>query len=179
MYQPGDFIVYGNTGVCRVEEIGTPDSVSDSDTLYYKLSPVYDTEVIYTPVTTKAFMRPVMTREQAENLIDRIPSIPEKVCDNHDMKQLNERYRACLSTHENDDLIRLIKSVYLKNQRSLKAGRRVGQTDQAYMKRAEKLLYGELSVVLGIDYEQVHPYIKRRIAQLEEENSEHASCVRA
>lgn len=160
--------MYGNTGVCRVDGIGTPDSVSDSDTLYYKLTPVYDTETIYTPITTKAFMRPVMTRGQAEDLIERIPSITEAVCDNRDMKMLNERYRACLSTHSNDDLIRLIKSVYIKNRRSIKAGRHMGQTDQQYMKRAEKLLYGELSVALGMAYDEVQPYIKHRMTQVEQ-----------
>ncbi len=169
MYQPGDFIVYGSTGVCRVEGTGTPDSAPEKDVLYYKLSPIYDAGVIYVPVDSKAFMRPVMTREQAEALIDRIPEIPENVCDNHDMKMLNERYRACLSTHENDDLVRLIKSVYLKNQRTLKAGRHMGQTDQAYMKRAEKLLYGELAIVLGIDFDKVQPYIKNRVQKLERE----------
>lgn len=160
--------MYGSTGVCRVEGIGTPDSVSDSDMLYYKLDPVYDSETIYTPVTTKAFMRPVMTRQQARDLIDRIPFIAENVCDNRDMKMLNERYRACLNTHDSEDLIRLIKSVYVKNQRTLKAGRHMGQTDQVYMKRAEKLLYGELSVVLGMEYNQMQPYIKHCMSKHEE-----------
>lgn len=163
--------MYGNTGVCRVEEIGKPDGLSDGDTLYYKLNPVYDTETIYTPVDTKAFMRPVITREEAEQLIDRIPTIPEDVCENRDMKMLNERYRACLNTHDSDDLVRLIKSVYLKNERSIKAGRHMGQIDQQYMKRAEKLLYGELAVALGMEFDQVQPYIKRRVAKLEKQTS--------
>lgn len=171
MYQAGDYIMYGSTGVCRVEEIGKPVGFSDGDTLYYKLSPLYDTEVIYTPVDTKAFMRPVMSKEQAEKLIDRIPEIPETLCDNRDMKMLNERYRACLNTHENDDLVRLIKSVYMKNKRSLKAGRHMGQTDQQYMKRAEKMLYGELAVALGMEFNQVQPYIKRRVAELEKKQA--------
>lgn len=167
MYQIGDFVMYGNTGVCRVEGIGHPDAVSDKDTLYYKLSPVYDTEVIYTPVDTKAFMRPVMSKSDAEALIDRIPSIPENVCDSRDMKMLSEKYRACLNTHQNDDLVRLIKSVYQKNLRSIQAGRHMGQTDQQYMKRAEKMLYGELSIALEMEYDQIQPYIKRRVDEKE------------
>ena len=170
MYQTGDLIMYSNTGVCRVEEIGKPAGIRGDDTLYYKLSPVYDTEVIYTPVDTKAFMRPVMSREQAENLIDRIPQIPETLSDSNDIKQRNERYRACLNTHKNDDLVRLIKSVYIKNKRAGKAGRQMGQIDQQYMKRAEKLLYGELAVALGMQFDQIQPYIKRRVAALKEQN---------
>lgn len=171
MYQTGDFIMYGNTGVCRIEEIGKHTAISNDDTLYYKLSPVYDTEVIYTPVDTKAFMRPVMSREQAEELIDRIPEIPETIGDNRDVKMLNERYRACLRTHKNDDLVRLIKSVYRKNKRSMKTGRHMGQTDQQYMKRAEKMLYGELSIALDMEFDQILPYIKTRIRQMEKQKT--------
>lgn len=170
MYQAGDLIMYGNTGVCRVEGVGHPDGISDKETLYYKLVPVYDTEVIYTPVDTKAFMRPVMDKEQAEKLIDSIPDIPEDVCEHRDMKMLTERYRECLNTHDNADLVRLIKSVYLKNERSIKAGRHMGQIDQQYMKRAEKLLYGELAVALGMEYNQVQPHIKRCVAKMVKEN---------
>lgn len=165
MYQTGDFVMYRNTGVCRVEEIGYPDAASDQETLYYKLSPVYDTAVIYTPVDTRAFMRPVMSKQAAEQLIDRIPDIPDNVCDNHDIRMLGEQYRACLNTHRNEDLVRLIKSVYQKNRRSVKAGRHMGQTDQQYMKRAEKMLYGELAVVLGMEYDEIQPYIHRRVEE--------------
>ena len=41
MYQPGDLIIYGGEGVCRVESVG-PLALSDvkSDQLYYPLQPL-------------------------------------------------------------------------------------------------------------------------------------------
>lgn len=92
---------------------------------------------------------------------------PEELNGNRDIRMQSEKYRACLNTHENEDLVRLIKTVYRKNHRSMKAGRHMGSTDQQYVKRAEKLLYGELSVALGIGFEQVRPYIKKRIASVQ------------
>ena len=172
MYQAGDLIMYGSTGVCRVESVGKLDGNPRDNTQYYKLAPVFDTETIYTPIDTKAFMRPVMTREQAEELIARIPDIPDDVCGGCDIKMLSERYRACLNTHENDDLIRLIKSVYLKNERSIKAGRHMGQIDQQYMKRAEKLLYGKLAVALDMEFDQIQPYIKKRMGHTRKKTTE-------
>ena len=67
MFQKGDLIVYGNTGICRVEEVGTPESLPgvDKEKLYYKLVPVRSASTIYTPVDTSVFMRPVMTKEAA------------------------------------------------------------------------------------------------------------------
>ncbi len=164
MYQVGDLVMYGNTGVCCVKDIGHPQGISDKEKLYYTLAPVYDKEIIYTPVDTKAFMRPIMSRADAESFIDHIPEIPEELENNQDIRMQSEKYRACLNTHENEDLIRLIKVVHRKNRRSMKAGRHMGSTDQQYMKRAEKLLYGELSVALGIGFDQVKPYIQKRIA---------------
>ena len=141
MYQAGDLIMYGSTGVCRVESVGKLDGNPRDNTQYYKLAPVFDTETIYTPIDTKAFMRPVMTREQAEELIARIPDIPEDVCGGCDIKMLSERYRACLNTHENDDLIRL-------------------------------MLYGELAVALDMEFDQIQPYIKKRMGHAKKKTAE-------
>ena len=50
MYQPGDLIIYGGEGVCRVESVG-PLQLSDmkSDKLYYTLQPIYRTGSVFAP----------------------------------------------------------------------------------------------------------------------------------
>ncbi|MDE6951262.1 MAG: CarD family transcriptional regulator, partial [Lachnospiraceae bacterium] len=40
MFKVGEYVVYGNTGVCRVEGIG-PLPIGSSDKDYYTLVPVY------------------------------------------------------------------------------------------------------------------------------------------
>ena len=67
MFQKDQWIVYGSTGVCRVAQIGPLKELSgaDPDTLYYTLEPLCGTDIIYVPVDTQAFMRPVITRQQA------------------------------------------------------------------------------------------------------------------
>ena len=73
-------IVYGNEGVCRVEEIGTPKiSGVDKHREYYTLAPIYREGKVFTPVDSKVFMRPVITREEALALIDRIPRRSMKI----------------------------------------------------------------------------------------------------
>ena len=42
-----------------------------------------------------------------------------------------------------------------------------GKTDQQYRKRAEELLHEELSVALGISFDEVPAYIEQRISALE------------
>ena len=160
MYQTGEFIVYGTSGVCRVDAAGKPPFGGEEDKMYYTLVPLSGTETIYIPVDSPVFTRPVISREQAERLIDAIPSIEVDHFTSHSLRMSTEHYQAALQTHDCRDLVQLIKTVYAKARRS---GRRVSQIDQRYRKRAEELLHGELSVALGIPVGEVHAYISRKI----------------
>ena len=80
---------------------------------------------------------------------------------------LAEHYRTSLQTHECEDLIRLIKTVYRKSKKLVQNGKKPGKTDQQYRKRAEELLHEELSVALGISFDEVPAYIEQRISALE------------
>ncbi|WP_281692999.1 CarD family transcriptional regulator [Agathobaculum desmolans] len=162
MYQAGEFIVYGTSGVCRVEGVGTPPFAAEEERLYYKLTPVSGTETIYIPTDSPVFTRPVITRAQAENLIASIPSIEEDSFTSHSARLSSEHYQAALQSHDCRDLVQLIKTVYARSKRG---GRRVSQIDQRYRKRAEDLLHGELAVALGIPVSEVPPYIARVIGQ--------------
>lgn len=125
MYQVGELIVYGGTGVCRVEAVETPQQRGpEAGRQYYLLKPLYQDGTIRIPVDSKVFMRPVISRQETEALIDAIPGMHAEACHERNFTQLAARF----------------------------------------MKRAETLLYGELSVALGIPFEEVQPYISSRIA---------------
>ena len=69
MYEVGDLIVYGRTGICEVTEITTlkMDGVP-KDKLYYILRPVREKRgKVFTPVDNeKIVMRKVISKEEAE-----------------------------------------------------------------------------------------------------------------
>lgn len=163
MFEKGSLMVYDTTGVCRVEDIGRPSGipVADKTKNYYKLAPVFGSGTIYIPVDTRVFMRPVISKEKAEELIRKIPEIRENICDTHNQKVLEDHYKASLMTHECEDLVRLIKTVYVKKRNLERTGKKTGKTDQQYMKRAKALLHEELSVALGIPVDEVEDYIAR------------------
>ena len=49
MFQPGDLVVYGSSGVCRVIQVGTLEGKSaDPSREYYTLQPMFEAERIYT-----------------------------------------------------------------------------------------------------------------------------------
>lgn len=165
MFQKGDYIIYSNTGVCQVEDICTPDGISSAskDKLYYRLTPVHSQGTIYIPVDTSIYMRPVISRDEALQLISNIPDIQTDSFNCRDQRVLAEHYKEKIHTHECENLIQLIKTLYLKTQTLTQQRKRPCQTDLQYMKKAEELLHGEISVVLGIPLEKVPEYISHLV----------------
>ncbi len=170
MFEPGELVLYGSSGVCRVESIGAMEGVRgvDRGRLYYKLKLLHGSGDIFAPTDTAVFMRPVLTQEEVNGLIDKLPHIQAAACNERNLTQLSGRYHAAFESHRTEDLLGLMKSIRLKERASAQRGKQLGLTDQRYQKKAEELIYGEFSVALGIPYEAVEDYIAQRLAAQEE-----------
>ena len=124
MFSVGEYIVYGVEGVCRVEEAGKLKVAGlDKNRAYYRLRPYYHDGTIYTPVDGKAVMRPVLTREELERLLPRLPELEPLGDVPPDSRAAGEYYRAILSGHDCVALLRLCKTLHAK-QNSQTASRR-------------------------------------------------------
>lgn len=167
MYSVGSLIVYGSTGVCRVDAVGPSPVGSSGDRTYYTLTPLRGSGTIYVPVDTGVFIRPILTRQEALALIDRIPQIRQAQLESRDYRALSQEYRTFLDSHRCEDLVQLIKAVYLKTHHTASAGKKPSKVDQDYQKRAETLLHDELAAALDIPFDQVKDFIAQRIRQLE------------
>lgn len=165
MFIIGDLILYGNTGVCRVTGIsGRDTSGMDNDRLFYTLTPLYQDCIISTPVTTtKVFMRPIISKAEAEKLIDMIPTIHAEVFHSSVLRELTEHYETSIKSYDCAELIELTMSIYAKKQYLEQQKRKFGAIDERFMKRAEGLLFGELAAALGISKVSVPDYIAGRV----------------
>lgn len=165
MYQPGDLILYGGTGVCRVTEIVAKRfGRNEPEKLYYVLTPLYQSGTITTPVDNgKVFTRPVISREEAISLIDCIPELHVEAYHNQNLQQLENHYRTEMESHDCLDLLRLTMSTYQKKEERERAKLKFGAVDRRYMERAEDLLFGELAVALDIARENVQSFIEDRL----------------
>ena len=160
MFEPGSLVVSGNSGICRVEGVSLKKQLDGvGEAMYYTLTPLFGSGRVYTPVDTKVFMRPVITAEEAGDLIRRMPQIEPGCCAGTDQRSLAEHYRGLLHTYQCESLVKIIKAVYLKGQAAAAKGKKLGKTDQQFMKRAEELLYEELSLALDMPKDQVKDHI--------------------
>ena len=154
MYQIGDLVVYGSTGVCRVDGFCHPDG--NSSKLYYCLSPFYQSGVVHLPASMgQTALRPVMTAAEAEELLTQVSAIPVEICRERTIQQLSQRYQAILRSDDSLQLLSLILSIQEKRRQAEAQNRRLGMVDERYGRQAEKILFGELAVALDISMDDV------------------------
>lgn len=96
MFQPNEYVIYSRFGVCFVEGIEHRDGQD-----YYCLHSIYQDCRIKTPVDGKIPIRGVITKSQANTLIDKIPSIQAKPINSSNTRELNEKYRTFVQSHWN------------------------------------------------------------------------------
>ena len=172
MFRVNDLVSYGTTGICRVEAVEHPDMPGiDQERLYYRLSPLRQNGVIYLPQeSAESKMRPVITKQEAERLIDRIPSVRVHPVESARPQELSGKYQQVIRQQDCESLMELIVLLYSKKQTAQQTKRHFSRIDESYMKRAKELLHEELGVALGIPLEEVEGYIVARVEQIEAES---------
>lgn len=169
MFRKGEYVIYGNNGICCIERlvcraIRRWETAGKNIT---RLRPVFSSGKIYAPLDTKVFMRPILTKAEAEKLILQIPEIRAEEVIGQDVRALGERYKGCLDTHRCEDLVRLIKTVYRKEKRLEENGKKLAKTEREYSKLAKELLHREFSMALEVPYDEVENYITEKVAALQ------------
>ena len=141
MFSIGEYIVYGLNGVCRVEEIG-PVNMSgvESDKIYYTLLPLYTKgSRVFTPVDNqKVVMRPVISKQEACQLIDDMQNIDEiEVVDD---KRRELAYKEAVKSCDCRELIRIINTALKRKEERLAQGKKMSACDERYLKQAQDTL---------------------------------------
>lgn len=144
------YIVYRKQ-VCRI--------VSEEEGMY-KLEPIYDESIKYQIPVNSPVLRDLITKEEIEHLLECIPSID--IIDNSE-KMIENTYKELMSSGTHADLIKVIKTTYLRNEIRKQKNKKTSDKDTEYLNRAEKYLYGELSVVLGMNFEETKEYVINKV----------------
>lgn len=163
MYQEGDYVIYGNHGVCRIEKIGPMDLRGISkERQYYTLVPVYSKDsALFTPVDSeKVLMRPIMTKDEALALIDAMDSM--EFLGGKENAKREDIYKDALRSGDPKEWIRIIKTLNDKGQKRLEQGKKNTVGDERYLRMAEESLLGEMAASLGMERDQVKDFILSR-----------------
>ena len=149
MYQIGELVQYGTSGVCKVEEIvqGVPWLQKDMEC--YLLVPVNKKEEkIYTPVDNdKVKMRRILSREEVAELIGKMSEIEELAILNE--KQCESIYREELYSVDCYRWLGLLKTLYSRRAARTAIGKKITATDERYIKSVEERLREEWNLIIG------------------------------
>ena len=155
-YEIGDLVSKPVTGICKIEDILylTPQDEKNKK-LYYLIKPVEDEkEKIYIPVSNSdSRLRLCLTKDEAWNLIERIPEIPTAWINNEKLREQN--YKEAVKANDPEALVAIIKIIYQRKEKRLAQGKKCTATDARYFQIAENLLYMELGVALGKPKQEV------------------------
>lgn len=163
MINVNDYIIY-KRDVCKVKEI-KKNFYKGLD--YICAFPVYDESLTINIPSNSTDIRDMISKEDALALIEAIPSI-EPILDSD--KSLESVYKELLATSLDIDLVKIIKTTYLRNKKRIENGKKIGDKDDMYFKLAEKFLYNMLAIPLGMSYDEVKSFVKKKVGEKNEKD---------
>ena len=156
MFKVKNYVLYNYT-VCKIKDITEINNVK-----FYILVPVTDESLtIKAPITQEGInIRPLLTKKEVKQLIDRLLDI--ELIDAPDHK-IEQEYKKLLNTGNREDLVRIIKTTYIRNEKRKESGKKVGEKDSRYFNLAEKSLYSEISIILNITYDKAKSLVVKEL----------------
>ena len=152
MLNIGDYVIYQEQ-VCQIKE----QKINEFTNLEsFILVPVTDSSLKLNVPVNNPNIKNLMTKEEIKNLIALMPSIPLIEVED---KLLENEYKKLYHSGSKEDLIRIIKTTYKRNQDRLNNNKKISEKDNKYFTLAENLLYSEIATVFGISLEEAKEYI--------------------
>lgn len=164
MYSVGEWVVYGVHGVCRV--IGTEKQlVNRKRSQFLVLEPLSQAESrFYLPTenpTAMGKLQPVLSREALTALI-----CSEEVRQDawiHEENHRKQYYRDLIGSGDRTALLKMLATLYRYRAAQVAAGKKFHQSDDNFLRDAEKLLASEVSLVLELSSEQAKEYLREKL----------------
>jgi CarD family transcriptional regulator len=160
VFSIGDYVMKTSKGVCHIDDITHLDMAGiDKDKLYYVMTPIDGKgSTLYVSVdTAQESIRAAMTKGQAEDVIDSIPSIEEAWVENDKLRE--QCYKDAVRSGSPEALIGIIKTIYARKKLREGQGKKNTAVDERYFKQAEDLLFAEIAFALGKNKDEIHDYI--------------------
>ena len=157
MFQVGDAVSYGTSGVCTIAEkkkvylAGQPCEC-------YILKPVYDrTMKICVPCNSQVLLERMRTLPSKEEILELLQEpAPEH---NSDPEVRKERYRQTLQSGDRHALLRMIRDIYTERRHRHAMGKQLSSYEDSALREAQHILHSEVAYTMGIEPQEVPEFI--------------------
>ena len=110
-------------------------------------------------------MHSVIEKDEIDELIRNAAEDTSEWIEND--AERKDFFKSALASGDRGKIINVIKTIRLHKTEREESGKRLHQSDEAFLKEAEALIYEEFAVVLGIEPVKVLDYIMDEISKLE------------
>lgn len=158
MFAINSYVFHLHCGICKVRDIAALPG-DNSGNKYYVLSPLFGDDkgnIVRIPINNASSLREPLTQKEALALVDAWPDITKELYI-VDSKLRKSMYEQTLSRGILSELAPLLEGAY---QRKARDGH-LNSMDAQFVSRATPIVYGELSLALGIPFEDVPAYIRK------------------
>jgi CarD family transcriptional regulator len=115
------------------------------------------------PVSNKGgHLRDLATKDEIYQLIRDTPDIETLVNKPANMKS---QYANLLKSDKLSDLVCIIKTSYGRNKSRIEQHKKLASVDDEYLQRAEKYLFDEISVSLGMTYDEARDFFNDEVGK--------------
>lgn len=160
MFKVGDYLVY-TRDICKIIKIEEKE-YNNQD--YYVLTQVSDESLKRKVPVNSDKIRPLILKSQIKKIINEIPKMP--VIEIINDKMIESEYHKLFISGKHEDLLKVIKTSYLRNKDKIENVKKTSARDEASLEQAEKYLYTEISIVLGISYNDVRKIVIDKVLEL-------------
>ncbi len=161
MFELNEVLVYGNNGVCKLEDI-RQESVMGTAHTYYILAPVYDDRSkFYVPVANKALtstLRPVMMKETLHQMLMSIKnSVPtwEK-----DDRKRSQHFHDIVVGGMSEELLTVMKELVIHKKELQHTVKRLHASDEKVLSVCKKIVGEEFAYAFGVDVKDALDHIE-------------------
>ena len=159
MYAIGDYLVHPGQGVCQVEDV---KAAPDRSYVLLPLGQRHPIRISF-PVESESRLRPVLSRQEAQQIIEEYPQLPPVSFEARNTALEEEHYKGEIRTGTCRSQVRIAKTF---RERIDSLSRRNKKPPVAYeriMKQARERAVTELSVALGCTPEDVCEMFEERL----------------
>lgn len=135
--------------------------IINDDNGIYNLVPISDESIKYKVPVNSSLLRDLISKKEINMLLKDMPFID--AIDSSNEKKMEEVYKELMKCGTHEDLIKIIKTTYLRNQIRIFNNKKISEIDDEYFKRAEKYLYEEIGIVLNMNADEVRDYIIEKL----------------
>lgn len=167
MFQIGEVVAYGATGICTVEDVKVL-SLSRGRTdrqEYYILRPLAaPTCITYIPTANEALtakMRRVYTAEEIDTII--LLSKGAQLEWVEDTRRRTEQFNQVVAKGITPELMKLIACLYTEKKSRVGSGKKFCGTDEKILSSAERIVNEEFAYALKIAPKDVSAYIADKL----------------